>query len=41
MYILNSEDLCLYNLLCDSSEILIQCFTNFTNAFDFMRQNQI
>ena len=41
MYILNSEDLCLYNLLCDSSEVLIQCFTNFTNALDFMRQNQI
>lgn len=41
MYIFNSEELCLYSLLCNSSEVLIQCFTNFSNALDFMRQNRI
>ena len=39
MYIINSGDLCLYNILCNSIEILINCFNNFTDSLDFIRNN--
>ena len=40
MFVLNSDEICVYQLLCNGTEILIQCFNSIPNAIDYMKNNQ-
>lgn len=39
MFILNSDELCVYNLLCNSTEILLKCFDTYIEAFNYIKDN--
>lgn len=41
MFLLNSEELCVYNLLCDGAEILLECFNNYTQALNYIKNNSL
>lgn len=40
MLILNSNELCVYNLLCNGTELLLNCFSNYTNALNYIFSNK-